>query len=470
MVQTSRSNLWIITVLFLLLHSGFLVQGFSNPESFMAGDRAATRLEKIRYVFLGDSHRPDADAVSVQAPTDLSPGVFSLKARLIETGTPGDYAIHGVFYRLGGEFGVIVVQLVCWYIALLCLYQLALLIGCSARFALLAVILYMILPGSLIYPHELASESLYNPLTLIGMYALCSHRESGFRYWKLLLGVSLLALAIALRFQLVLYPFVLAMVIAVYDRQRRIPQIALICAISFLIPISWALFVKSQTGEARIKSSDNDVALEFYKTAQRVSSVGNFEFDETNYPDHTMGVSEFVGFISKHPTAYLRLKALHVVNLAANPGIYSLMGHHLNLLEGAGDKQYWQQLRNREGYGGVLREIIQRGPGLAITIALSLVAWCLFLLMAVLGFFIFLRNPIPMKGTKAVLLSFAIYSCVIVQVSNDVRWGHRTPIEFFLAILCVIALERISQRRKRGDLNENLSQAVEATPTSVPSS
>ena len=47
----------------------------------------------------------------------------------------------------------------------------------------------------------------------------------------------------------------------------------------------------------------------------------------------------------------------------------------------------------------------------------------------------------------------------VVQVSNDVRWGHRTPIEFLMAILCAMALERLARRWRSKALDSgNLSQ------------
>ncbi len=324
----------------------------------MAGDRATARLEKIEFVF-GDG--------------DLSQ--TPLAGRLVKAGTPGDYIFQGVLYSLGGKPLVIAVQLLLAYLALLFTYQLALLIGCSPRMAFAAVLLYMVLPGSLILPHELASESLYNPLVIIGLCLICKTLEEPFHAPTFCLGLFLLAVAIGVRVMLVLYPFLLTFIFGFAGRQHRTLRIALVLAICFIIPLAWALFVRTQTGQMSVKSHDNNPTLEFYKTAESMAVVGHYEFDGAAYPSGTMPAGEFLGCIAKHPVAYAKLKAMHTANLVLNPGIYSLLGHHLRLLEGAGDTKFWKGVRDREGYPGVLREIIHRGPFLALSIAMSLVLW-----------------------------------------------------------------------------------------------
>ena len=453
MSSATRSHLAVITALFALIHGALLIHGFSRPEAFMAGDRADARLEKINVVFFAAAPQSDSTlATEFDGQGESSPSAGNrpnLTTRLIAAGTPGDYAVHGMLHRLGGKTMVIAVQLLLAYVALICTYKLALLLGCSPPWALVSVLIYMVLPGSLILPHQLASESLYNPLVIMAFYLVCSHLERSSRMSILWAGLILLALAIGIRLPLLLYPFLLAPIVALIGDQNRLFRAASVLAISFLVPISWALFIQTQTGQMRVKSHDNNPALEFFKTAKKMSVVGDFEFDESAYPTGTMPMGEFVGFISEHPSAYARLKAMHVANLVLNPGIYSLAGHHLGLLEGAGDTNYWKGVRNREGYSGLLREIVRRGPLLAITIAMSLVLWGLLLLGATYGLIVFLRNEQPARVTKAVLVSFALYSCLIVQVSTDVRWGHRTPIEFFMAILCAIGIQRLWARRQR---------------------
>ena len=118
--------------------------------------------------------------------------------------------------------------------------MLPIVLGRPPKFALVAIVIYMMLPGSLIQPHQLASEAIYNPFIAIGLTFIVANVEQPFRFGRLWVGLAALAAAIVVRDQLLLFPFVLAAILVCFERRRLFGQLASVFLICFLFPLSWA--------------------------------------------------------------------------------------------------------------------------------------------------------------------------------------------------------------------------------------
>lgn len=454
--RASVRHMAIITTVFVLIHGAMLVFGAFNPQSFLAGDRSNGRLKTIQSVFLSaevgsiaQTGTGQFDGQQTEGNPSLKHTGYSLIDRVLESGHPGDYIFHGVLYELGGRHAVVAFQLCLLIVSVACLYLLATFLGRSAGFALSVAIVYMVLPGSLIQPHQLTSEAIFNPLVLISFFLIVARVERIYSSRAMVLGLCLLSLAIFVRPQLILFPILLLLILAVHFRHSWRPAMLAILPICFALPMAWGLFAYYQTGEFGLGGKGHGPGIAFYKTVKRMAVIDGFEIDLSSSGEKKLSIDEFTRYVLDHPVTFVKLKMTEAFNLVANPGIYSVVAHHLGLLRGGGDKMYWKKLRDQEGLTGMFSEIFRRGPALILAIFGSAIAWGLVLVGAVAGGIAFWRDGTVTNATKTILLSYLFYGMLIVLVSSEVRWSHRTPVEFVIVLLFAAGLEHLVRRRKR---------------------
>ena len=436
-------HLLIIAILFVVVHSAIFIHGALNADAFLAGDRAVGRLETINYVF---SH-PSTDQtypVSILEPDAGSDS--TILSRIFESGNPGDYLLQGLLLSVGDRHLVVTFQLLLTIISIYCVYFFVIILSRSPSYAMAGAVIYMLLPGNLIIPHELASESLFTPIVVVGFFMLIYYVEKKPRTWVLASGLLFLTAANFVRPQLSLYPFVLLVIFAACYHQRWKSHVVLILTICFSIPACWGLYSYSHTGNFSPGGKNHGPGIAFYKTVERMSVNGDFSFDPSAYPSGKMSITELAAVVIEHPIPFLKLKATEALVLIINPGTYSLAAHHFNLLAGARDTAFWKQLRDREGITGMVLEIFRRGPVLIAVIFAGTLLWCLILLGTLIGGIAFLRERISNTASKAILVSYLFYGLIIVLVSSEIRWTHRNPVEFVIIILFVIGLQKLNQR------------------------
>ncbi len=449
---SARIGLFVVSVAFFVMHALLMVYDLSHPEAFVAGDRAGLRLDKIHYGFAGlDPDWPFdyvRDHVSFRDMSFAPDDSLSVVDRLTTFDMPGDYVVHGILYHIGGSVAVIVLQILLAWVAVLCVYRLALLLGQPRRNALIAAAIYVVLPGMICNTHQLVTEALYNPLVVIAFTVIVACIEERFRTAAFLGGLVALALAIFVRQQLLLYPLILALILAFHFRQRGLLPVAMVVGMCFLPTIGWMVFVYVQTGSFFSGVSDLRLGFNLSGVVSRMATIGGFPFDRDAYPGQEMPASAFFSYIADHPLSYLRLKLSETVNLLFNPGTYAVTNAYLDLFDPGEALQFrhFQTIRDREGLVGVIFGILDWGGGFALVFLGSALLWGLFLLGAVIGAGFFLVSPGARWLTKAVLASYVVYGLTIVQVSEGVRWNHRTSVEFVLVILFVIGVDGLLQR------------------------
>lgn len=447
-----RNQFLLILLVFAFIHIPIFIFGLANHAPFMAGDRAGSRLEIIEYVFQLNN-KTNADQTSIHLSEQAN---SSLISRIIETGYPGDYLVQGLLFSTGGTHLVIVFQLALSLLAVLMFFKLIMLLQPSSRVATLSALIYMILPGSLILPHQLAGEALFNPLMIIGFYFIVRYFESRPSIIFLLTGLFFITLTIFVRQQMLLYPFLLITLVILLGRQSVKRDVTCIVAICIAIPMGWTLFQQSQSSQFSLGNQSVTVSSGFGETAKRMQVIGRLDNDDSqSIPDEFSPV-EFLGFIADHPVAFIKLKAGEVTNLFLNSGSYSVATHHFGLFSGAGDTTFWKSLRDQKNLLAIAQEVLNRGPLLVLVVFGGTFLWGLVLIGSCLGGYYFYREASVSTLSKATLFSLLIFSLTIVLIASDVRWGHRTPVEFFIVFLFVFYLNR---RRSVSPANEAHSSA-----------
>jgi hypothetical protein len=421
-----------VLVLFLLVHGLLLWFDISNPQAFFQGDRAKGRYSKIQYLYCTEH------------------STASYTSRLLEQGDPGDYVIHGALYCLGGPYLVIVFQIVLNFFAVFGLYKIASLLYLRRRYCIICAVSYMLLPGSLMQPHTLVTEGIFNSLVIYSLYFMLQVMEKEFRRSAFIFASLFMGLAIMVRFQLVLFPVLFAAIFCCYYRNECLKRVTLIAMVSFAPLVGWLVFVYTQTGQLGLGPSDHSLGFNFFIRVVRMSKIGGFVFDPSLYINKQMPLLDFVWYVYEHPISYLRTLFYGIVNLLFNPGVNHFAGHYLGVLDTAEKWGYWSDLRDRDGLASMLADVANWGPLFIAVFVGATVVWLVFLATSAVGAWLFLKDRRINWATKSILMSFFVYGLLIVPlVGGGSRWTHRTPIEFIMAMFIAMAVDWYSNLRSR---------------------
>ena len=233
--------------------------------------------------------------------------------RVLVLGNMGDYFAHRIFYKLGGPYLVVFVQVTLHFLAVVCVYRLAILLDVPASLSFFATILYVLLPGSLMQPHMLVTEGLYNPFVVFAFYFIvrCFGEEN--RMMLFICGMMMLGVAIYMKFQLVIYPVILALIIIYYMPRKWYTSALPSIFICFVGPIGWYLFVHTQGGVAGLP--DDRLGAELFMKANRLAAMADFKVDPSAYPDNEMALTEFLALVNSSPQRIYPANALRYCKL-----------------------------------------------------------------------------------------------------------------------------------------------------------
>jgi hypothetical protein len=451
--RTLSSWLLACLALIVVVHGALLVYDVRNPEAFYDGDRSGKRANKI-YVLLDI---PDLRKVASPAwssvpaqPFGATTPTLSVTEKLLNLGPPGDYLLHALPYRAGGQLAVILVQVALAFAAVVCVFRLGLRLGLNEAYAFAATALYILLPGSLFQPHELVSEGLFNPLLAIATYLLVRTVEEPFRWRVVLTGLVLLALAMQVRTQLLLYPFVLTAIFLYWRRDSRVRLAIATLVVCFAIPVAWSIFVALQPDDLVVTPTELSLQRNLSGLVERMANRGGFAFDRGTYPGEEMPVSDFLDYVLRYPLALVQVKMTDAVEILVNPGITGLgkyLGIDLFTFKTETGKLFWAQLKWNAGLPAVVRELLRQDLAFLVPFLAATAAWLIVLAVAVFGAVVLIRDQRIGGAAKAIVLSMILYNLAIVQVSEMVRVGQRSPVEFAITILFAIGMRRLLQGR-----------------------
>lgn len=432
-MQNKNTHIWIVMLAILVLHGVLTAYGIANPQAFMEGDRAKTRLENI-----------ESFSSAIQADEG------SVLDVMVQTGGPGDYSIHAILYTWTGQVGIIVAQVCLHMLAVVLVFHLGVLLFGSRSVGLGASLVYALFMGSLLHPHVLASEAIFNPLVVISIY--CSVRyllaDGNARGW--LLGAALTgSLASFVRVVFVLYPFVLAAIMLILDRRKgRFTNVALYLVISLSVPMLWATAHWMQTGVYSMGKSDHDLSVNLYGRVNRMSRIGGFEIED-GVEEHRMGLGSYAGYVATYPDVYLKTVSSDLVNFTLNTGVNTFFGRYLGRYEMPKKKRYWRNIRDQEGLVAMTKMMYSYSPALFFTNILASLVWFAYIIAAAIGLVSLVRYQHLPVSVKALLISYPIYLLVVSNLGTGIRWDLRTPMEFVFALLIAFGVARLVAIGKR---------------------
>lgn len=416
---------------FGLLHVAMYGYDLRHADRFLNADRADERLAAIRGFI------------------DLVHGGGDLRAYLATHGIVGDWLPHALLYLAGGQYLVIAVQVLLVLTSLLCVRELGVRLGLGERRANAAMLLYGLLPHTLVLPHTLSPEGFSVPLVVIGFaLALRGMDAASQARGGLALGLSILVRPVTM-----LWPFVHAALVPASARARATYLLVALAPLGV-----WMAFIYSATGQVSTGPSSHDLAYNLNLRVQRiVETMPPGQRPALDPRRRTMSVGEYLRFAWHHPRPTLAHDARDMMVLGLKSGIERVVLDYLELFPGQrkalqDSDAGWRAQVDTRGWGPALLALYRTSPVLVTLTAVSAALFALLVALAVLGAFGALRQtqPTELRRLRWVLVAFVLYVVATAQVVDAVQSRHRAPAEFALCLLAVAGwslLARIKERR-----------------------
>ena len=389
------------------LHAAMFLYDLRHPERFLNGDRASERIEVIKG-FLENTNSVDY---------------------LTSHGIPGDWLPHALLYLAGGQPLVIAVQVVLALLSVLWVLQIGRSLGLDERAASAAALLYGLLPHTLVFPHELASEGLFVPLVVLS-----------FRLGANGAGGLALGLATLIRPLTALWPFFVF----------RKTYIAFALAPLLL----WMSFMFFATGEFSMGRSGHDLGNNLYFRMQRMASeLPQAERPPERGPGLTKAtLGEYAAFVAAHPILAAKHSARDLGVLTVKSGIERIVIDYLDfypetkreLQDGASG---WRAQVEQRGAAAALLAVFREQPGLILFSGIGAALFTVFMAFAAYGAWSRIRSR-----EWLLLAAFVVYIFATAQAVDAAHSRHRAPAEFALCILAVagwLALRRRGEKHVR---------------------
>lgn len=439
--SNSIDSVVTITLVFILMHGLMFGFGLVNDDSLLSGDRSASRNATIAYVFnveqIGDHQSELNSSQSSYSRPDIGD-------RILGSGHAGDYLIQGTILAFSNRYVLVVLQLALAFLSILCFFALLKHIGISASTATVSTLIYLALPGSILPAHQLSSEALFIPSTIIACYLLVISSDKKGIDITFVAGLLVLSLAIFVRPQLILFPFLLLVIYFKYSEKKVSTVLITVIPISLLFSAVWMTVVVSNNGHFSLGGEHHSIGRSFHDTAEQMAMSGDFEFDSNTYESRKMPFSDFAEIVVDHSSSYIRQRTNSMINFVVNSGAYSLAVRHLDYFDTSKDSHFWQQLRAQSGIQESIVEVFKSGPAFTALILGSTLAWCMVVMFAVAGVSAFVKDKNTKLFAKVLLLSIVGYQVGIVLLfSVGARWQHRSLFDFIIVILAIYGLKTL---------------------------
>jgi hypothetical protein len=432
----------LVLALALATHLLMLFHDFATTSVFLNADRAITRWETLRGFM-----------------DTLANG--RVNAFLTTHGVAGDYALHAVLFGLGGKLGLILTQVGLTLLSGWGVYRIGRLMRLSARLSGVATGVYLFLPHSLVFPHQLSSEALHTPLLIISLWMTAEYlndtgKVSGSRY--LVMGALLVGVAALVRPVTLLWPLVVGLVLM---RGMNVRSGAVYIVLAYLPVLIWMGFMGSQTGKFGLGESSHDMGHNLYQRVTRISATmpaGPAQKVRETYlyqgEKGTLGAVTYLHFATEYPVAFTRHAVRDMLVFVGKSGVERISIDYLELNKDArtqmqGGQTGWRQRLEKEGAIAAVRYLWQsQGQVLVI----SLLGSALMLSMsalAVLGAWSLVSSG-GSRGKERylawLLIALPLYILVFSQLVNAMQSRHRAPAEAAIVLLAVLGAAYVAGR------------------------
>jgi len=434
-IRSETAPYWVVGLLAGILHTLLFTLDLAGADGFFRADRAPQRLRAIRHLL------------------DCGPDHAAVIGCLVKQGNIGDYGIHAAFYSIGGPLAVIGFQIVLAVAAAIGVTYIAWRAFLSTKIAIAGGVLYVCLPQSLAFPHQLLSESISNPFVIFGtvgvLYALAQRRSAGF--W-LLAGLAM-GVAGLVRPALILLAPVGAMLLILIDRQGRQPANAVLLAISGLAPlVLWCMFMFLQTGKFGPGESTQDLGLNFSQSTAKVllgEGVARPDGQPPEWLPARLTTSEYLSYVKRYPRGFANLYLKNILVMVSDSGIGRL---YVDLLGFGAEARIrmqdpalgWRAQLTNHGPMAMLKQGWALAPGTIIAGVVGALGFALVNIGTVIAYVVLLQagsvlrnssGSVQQRWCVAFLLMIPLYVLATSEVVAYAPSRLRSQGEFAWAIL-----------------------------------
>ena len=457
--RVRHTGLVALLLVMAAFHFLLLFYDGSHPQAFLTGDRGSERLTEIQqlHAILG------------------SPNL--VRDFLVRHGYAGDYLYQGVGLIVLGRMGLIVFQIVFSMLAMASLYHMAFLLTNSRRVALIAMLSLAVQPSSIIYPHQLVSESLFVPLIAISQYFLARYALGPGRWRDTAISGLLVGLAITIRPVALLWPLVVVGLWALWRHRapRPLPRFAYL-GTAFAPILAWVLFLWMATGSPSLGESEHDLnhnlyervklmALSLPEDQQRHVSASHLR----TLPGKPGAISlvHYLGFVCEYPGSYIRYLghdlAVYVAKSEVSRVLLDYVPSVMNVPPDV--KAFWRRHWETDGLSGYLAYLWRTCPGFVLANVLGTSLLLLFEGIAVFGLFLALRSPGvgpagPRRLVTTLCAAYFVYGFLAGQVAYNVPARYRAPGEFAVALFFGVGVVGLTREGIRSPWRRRKEAAV----------
>jgi hypothetical protein len=454
-----------VIVIALLVHIalGWLVM--ATPEIFLHADRASTRWRAIQNV------------VSVTSFDEL-------KASLAAQGNVGDYGFPALVYAAVGQMGLVVVQVLLSLASGFGVYRLGRLLRLPQSASSIAALVYLLLPHTLVLPHQLSTEAWSVPTFVLGLWllaeGLAAPRNQGllFALSALLAGVSALVRPVAMLWGLT---------VALVFLARRCPGNALqyLCVSMFPL-LAWMMVNWQLTGESGLGESGHSLSRNLYLRVEWMADSMRaplreeirrkyLRYDEANtgvgssasvFADPTaenprrLQPLDYARFALAYPGPFLRQSFKDISVFVGKSGIERLTidvlePERINRAQLQTPDEGWRRRLEKGGAWATVKYLWATvGPVVLLTSVVGSGLMVALTALAIFGAVQLLRSMNKRSGDGAaailplLVVLVPVYFVLFSQVTPGVQSRHRAPAEFALVLLAGYAIQWLLDRRK----------------------
>jgi hypothetical protein len=366
-----------------------------------------------------------------------------LAGYLSSHGVAGDWLPHALLYLAGGQYLVIAVQVILALVSAYYLVQLGRRLELGEGPALAAATLYALLPHTLVFPHQLATEALIAPLIILAFYFAAGS--------SFLASAAAIGIATLIRPVTALWPVVQGLV------QNSTPARRWTYVAVGLAPlVAWMSFMLAATGELSMGRSSHDLGTNLYHRMQRMAvTLPEAERPALRGPgERRARIGEYLAFVAAHPGEAAAHSARDLFALAVKSGVERVTIDYLDLFPQQRDAQRnpdqgWRGQLERRGALAAFDDLLSARASLLVSSALCAALFGAFVVLAVLGAVRWARArqvPAELWRQRMLISAFVLYTFATAQAVDAAQSRHRAPAEFALCLLAVAGWASLSRK------------------------
>ena len=161
----------------------------------------------------------------------------------------------------------------------------------------------------------------------------------------------------------------------------------------------------------------------------------------------SLGATEHLSYVFANPNRFLNLLKWDTANLLANSGINKLLGYYLGIFDLDGVSGIFRRIIDKRGMLAGIAELRRSMPTLFYVTLVFSVLWVIVVVSALAGAVSLIFDRATPLSLRLVVVAYPLYIVgFTVLVVSEPRSGHRSSMEFLIALFCASAIRSLAQR------------------------